>query len=148
MSTDDRFDFHLVAQKVTQGTSTPTHYVIAYDNSQIPQEDLIRFTYEQCYNYYNWQGSVKVPSCLQYANKLSKLAGESIQKPIVDSRLNESFYFLWSEIDRLMHLFWKFLHFAILIWNKKIEWATGYRKIWEFVCGANIYILILHNKIY
>ena len=75
MSVDDRFDFHLVAQKVTQGTSTPSHYVVAYDSSKIPQEDLVRFTYEQCYNYYNWQGSVKVPACLQCANKLSKLAG-------------------------------------------------------------------------
>lgn len=95
MSVDDRFDFHLVAQKVTQGTSTPTHYIVAYDSSRIPQEDLVRFTYEQCYNYYNWQGSVKVPSCLQYANKLSKLAGESIQKPFVDSKLSDSLYFLW-----------------------------------------------------
>ena len=75
MSVDDRFDFHLVAQKVTQGTSTPSHYVVAYDSSKIPQEDLVRFTYEQCYNYYNWQGSVKVPAWLQCANKLSKLAG-------------------------------------------------------------------------
>lgn len=93
---DDRFDFHLVAQKVTQGTSTPTHYVVAYDTSKIPQQDLIRFTYEQCYNYYNWQGSVKVPSCLQAANKLSKLAGESIQQQFVDTKnpVNQSFYFL------------------------------------------------------
>lgn len=101
LSTDDAFDFHLVAQKVTQGTSTPTQYIVAYDSSKIPQEDLIQFTYEQCYNYYNWQGSVKVPACLQCANKLSKLAGESIQKPLVryqvlkdNKEINESFYFL------------------------------------------------------
>lgn len=98
MSVDDRFDFHLVAQKVTQGTSTPSHYIVAYDSSEIPQEDLIRFTYEQCYNYYNWQGSVKVPACLQCANKLSKLAGESIQKHFVElnkgAPVNETYYFL------------------------------------------------------
>lgn len=101
LSTDDAFDFHLVSQKVTQGTSTPTQYIVAYDSSKISQEELIQFTYEQCYNYYNWQGSVKVPACLQCANKLSKLAGESIQKPLlkqqiskVDKGINESFYFL------------------------------------------------------
>jgi aubergine-like protein len=97
MSIDDRFDFHLVAQRVTQGTSTPSHYVVVYDSSKIPQEDLIRFTYEQCYNYYNWQGSVKVPACLQCANKLSKLAGEYIQKQFVEkkeTKVNESFFFL------------------------------------------------------
>lgn len=54
MSIDNAFDFHLVAQKVNQGTATPTHYIVGYDSSNIPQEDLVRFTYEQCYNYYNW----------------------------------------------------------------------------------------------
>lgn len=96
MSVDDRFDFHLAAQRVTEGTCTPTHYVIGVDTSRIPQEDLIQFTYEQCYNYYNWQGSVKVPAGLQCANKLSKLAGESIKKSFVESRanVNNSYYFL------------------------------------------------------
>lgn len=75
LSIDDRFDFHLVAQKVTQGTATPTHYIVGYDSSKMPQEDLMEFTYHQCYNYYNWQGAVKVPATLQCANKLSKLAG-------------------------------------------------------------------------
>lgn len=86
---------------MTQGTSTPTQYIVAYDSSKISQEELVQFTYEQCYNYYNWQGSVKVPACLQCANKLSKLAGESIQKPLVKQQIskdnkgiNESFYFL------------------------------------------------------
>lgn len=37
LSTDDAYDFHLVAQKVTQGSCTPTHYRIAYDASLIPQ---------------------------------------------------------------------------------------------------------------
>ena len=30
LSVDERFDFHLAAQKVTQGTCTPTHYIVAY----------------------------------------------------------------------------------------------------------------------
>lgn len=84
MSVDDRFDFHLVAQKVNQGTCTPSQYVVGYDSSNIPQEDLIQFTYEQCYNYYNWQGSVKVPATLQCANKLSKLAGESMLREFIE----------------------------------------------------------------
>ena len=97
LSVDNRFDFHLVAQKVTQGTCTPTHYIIGYDSSNIPQEDLIRFTYEQCYNYYNWQGSVKVPATLQCANKLSKLGGENINESFNGSKknkINQSYYFL------------------------------------------------------
>jgi aubergine-like protein len=54
LSRDDSYDFHLAAQKVTQGTCTPTLYRVAYDTTKMPQEALINFTYEQCFNYYNW----------------------------------------------------------------------------------------------
>ncbi len=37
------------------------------------------FTYEQCFNYYNWEGAVRVPSALQYANKLAKLCSEHLR---------------------------------------------------------------------
>jgi aubergine-like protein len=79
LSVDKLFDFHLAAQKVTQGTCTPTQYIVVHNDSQITQESLAQYTYEQCFNYYNWQGAVKVPACLQCADKLAKLVGESIQ---------------------------------------------------------------------
>jgi aubergine-like protein len=83
MSKDDEFDFHLAAQYVNQGTCTPTHYTVAYENRKMSQEALMAFTYEQCFNYYNWEGAIRVPACLQYANKLAKLAGEGIMGDIV-----------------------------------------------------------------
>ena len=45
LATQNAYDFHLAAQKVTQGTCTPTHYRIAYDATQIPQEAIAQFTY-------------------------------------------------------------------------------------------------------
>lgn len=95
ISIGNQYDFHLAAQKVTQGTCTPTHYIVAYDNSEtIPQESLAQFTYEQCFNYYNWQGAVKVPACLQCATKLANLVGESIQQNIVEGDIQKSYHFL------------------------------------------------------
>ena len=82
LSVDQLYDFHLAAQKVTEGTCTPTHYIAAYHSSKMPQEELAQFTYEQCFNYYNWTGAVKVPATLQCANKLAKLVGESIQTDV------------------------------------------------------------------
>lgn len=80
---------------MTQGTCTPTLYTIAYTNALIPQEALIEFTFEQCFNYFNWQGAVRVPGCLQYADKLSKLVGEHIQEDIVaDAELQKKYHFL------------------------------------------------------
>lgn len=94
LSVDELYDFHLAAQKVTEGTCTPTHYFVAYHSSKIPQEDLAQFTYEQCFNYYNWTGAVKVPAALQCANKLAKLVGESIQTDVTSGEVLTSFYFL------------------------------------------------------
>ena len=45
LSRDNAYDFHLAAQKVTQGTTTPTQYVIAYSSSKVPQEALSQLTY-------------------------------------------------------------------------------------------------------
>lgn len=94
LSQEKRFDFHLAAQKVTQGTCTPTHYTVVSCTSNVPQESLAQFTYEQCFNYPNWQGAVKVPAVLQCANKLAKLAGESIQKSVTEGEVTKSYYFL------------------------------------------------------
>ena len=76
---DDELGFHLVPQYVNQGTCSPTHFKVVYDTTQIPEEELIHFTYEQCYNYYNWWGSVKVPGVMQYAKKLATQAREGLE---------------------------------------------------------------------
>lgn len=83
LSVNELYDFHLAAQKVTEGTCTPTHYIVVHNSSKIPQESLAQFTYEQCFNYYNWTGAVKVPAALQCANKVAKLVGESIQADVI-----------------------------------------------------------------
>lgn len=75
----DVYEFYLMAQKVTQGTAIPTQYKVLFDNSEIPEDALVELTHEQCYNYANWTGPVKVPSCLQYVTKLSSLMTEHIK---------------------------------------------------------------------
>lgn len=92
MSKDNAYDFYLAAQYVTQGTCTPTYYRIAYDKSKLPQEALITFTYEQCFNYYNWLGAVRVPACLQYSNKLIKLQNEHLKGEIDENNENRLYF--------------------------------------------------------
>jgi len=66
----------LASVSVNQGSCTPVSFKIAYENEAIPLEALSELTYNQCYSYYNWSGSVRIPAPLQYANKLAKLASE------------------------------------------------------------------------
>ena len=92
MSMGKLTDFHLAAQKVTQGTCTPTQYIVIYQNFVVKVEELAQFTFGQCFNYYNWTGAVRVPSCLQCSDKLAKLVGESIQEDLVDIGENQKKY--------------------------------------------------------
>ena len=82
------YDFFLCAQNVTQGTTTPTHYTVVYDEIGLPEDILASFTYYQCFNYYNWNGAVRVPACAQYAHKVAYMAGETLGKDYDESLRN------------------------------------------------------------
>ena len=74
------YDFFLCAQAVNRGTTTPTHYTVIYDNLGLPEDILAALTYYQCFNYFNWNGAVRVPACAQYAHKVAYMAGETLGK--------------------------------------------------------------------
>lgn len=59
-------------------------YKVAYDssNQEVPHEALKIITYEQCYNYPNWAGSIRFPATLQKANKLAKFVANHGEKNI------------------------------------------------------------------
>ena len=70
-------EFHLASATVREGTCTPVSFKIGYENKEdFPLEAISELTYNQCYCYYNWTGSVRVPASLQLANKLAKLYSE------------------------------------------------------------------------
>ena len=94
LSSHNSYDFHLAAQYVTQGTCTPTLFRVAYDTTKMPQEALINFTFEQCFNYYNWEGAVRVPACLQCADKLSKLVSMYVKESIKENAVTKKHFFL------------------------------------------------------
>ncbi len=59
-------------------------YKVAYDssNQEVPDQAIKIITYEQCYNYPNWNGSIRFPATLQKANKLAKFVSTNGQKKI------------------------------------------------------------------
>lgn len=64
---------------VNQGTCTPVEFKVGFEEGKIPRDALAEITYEQCFNYPNWNGAVRVPGVLQCANKMAKLFSEHIQ---------------------------------------------------------------------
>ena len=88
---DNTYDFFLISQQTTQGCILPTHFFVAYDDSQLPKDVLQELTYNLCYYYYNWSGSIKVPAPCQYAHKVAKYTLDIQDKP----KGSENLYFLW-----------------------------------------------------
>ena len=89
----NNFDYIMVAQNVTQGTCTPTRYNVVYDTTGLSQDVFWQLSYSQCYNYFNWNGSVRVPAPVQYAHKLAYLVGQTIRGEMQNS-LDDTLYYL------------------------------------------------------
>ena len=77
------YDFFLVSQNCTQGTATPTHYFVHYDDSKLPKQDFEQLTYNLCYAYQNWPGAIKVPAPCMYAHKFAEF---SLQTKVVGKK--------------------------------------------------------------
>ncbi len=75
-------EYHLpyIFNFLFQGTVNPTSYNIIYDKSGLKPDHLQMLTYKLCHLYFNWPGTVRVPSVCQYAHKLAFLVGNSIHK--------------------------------------------------------------------
>jgi len=88
-------DFFLVPQSVTQGTVTPTHFVVVEESNStlMSADNLQKLAYKLTHMYYNWPGTVRVPAPCQYAHKLVDLVGDHLrQQPSPD--LNDCLYYL------------------------------------------------------
>ncbi|KAM3939929.1 piwi-like protein 1 [Leptodactylus fuscus] len=86
------YDFFIVSQSVRQGTVSPTHYNVVYDNSLLKPDHMQRLTYKLCHLYYNWPGVIRVPAPCQYAHKLAFLVGQSVHKEPHLSLADRLFY--------------------------------------------------------
>jgi len=58
----ERYDFFLVSQSVRQGTVNPTSYNVIKDTSGLRPQHIQGLTYKLTHLYYNWPGTVRVPS--------------------------------------------------------------------------------------
>ena len=97
MASEKEKSFHITPHQVNvMTTSNPSQYILCYHEPKRSSEDaLVDFTFEQCFNYYNWKGAIKFPSTLQNANKLSKQASKSLSEEIsLDNKVNQTYHFL------------------------------------------------------
>ena len=88
------YDFYLVSQKSTKGSTVPNHYKVVFSTSKLEEGKLQSLIFSQCFNYVNWTGSIKVPGVLQYAKKCAKFASEVLENTKIPSALEGKLYFV------------------------------------------------------
>lgn len=76
----ERFDFFMVAQQVTQGCAMPTHYFSIFNDTSLSADEIYSLTYYQTFNYFNWQGPVRVPAVCKYAEKQLELVAAASRR--------------------------------------------------------------------
>jgi argonaute-like protein implicated in RNA metabolism and viral defense len=79
-------NFCMVTNRPNHGISTPTSYILAYDDNESNITDIYTIIHKLSYLYYNWLGPIKVPAPIQYAKKLIKQVRENL---LIDKPLDE-----------------------------------------------------------
>lgn len=88
------YDFYIIAQNCNLGTAKPVYFKVMFSNSEMEEGVLQELLYGQCFNYMNWSGSVRVPSVLQYAKKLSMFAAQYLGEPLEAEEIREHLYYI------------------------------------------------------
>jgi aubergine-like protein len=71
--TNSEYDFFLIPQFANQGCVLPTHFYVAFNDSNLAKSVIEKFTFDLCHYYYNWAGPIKVPAPCMYAHKIAEL---------------------------------------------------------------------------
>lgn len=88
-------NFDLLASKApASATAGPARFITTVDDMSMSSDGLQQFTYQLCYLYYNWQGSVKIPAPAKYADSLAYKFATHMQKTTVHPNLFNKLFFL------------------------------------------------------
>ena len=68
--------FYINGRAPPFSTAKPVRFIIVQRDEGLMNAPMSRLTWNQCHDYPNWTGPVKVPSVCQMAHKLAELAGQ------------------------------------------------------------------------
>jgi hypothetical protein len=90
------YDFYMISQEVSSGTASPTYYNILCDEFYMNNPKVMHaITYKLCHSYYNWSGTTRIPSVVQYAKKLALLTSQYLQyTPSLEMPVEKQLFFL------------------------------------------------------
>lgn len=93
LSDESFYSFYLNANREMNNTTKPVKFII-FEDSNISTDNLVGFTYEQCYNYFDFKGSLRVPAFVEYARKLSSFSEKTSVLIGYDDKMTKALYFI------------------------------------------------------
>ena len=88
------YDFYLQPHYVNQGTATPTNFHVLCDQTNVPSEFLQELSYQLCYYYFNWNGPIRVPAPLKYAEVCNKFVTSNLTSLVENEKLKSTTYYI------------------------------------------------------
>jgi Piwi domain len=88
--------FYINGRAPPFSTAKPVRFIIVNRDDGLKNLSLVDLTWDQCHEYPNWPGPVKVPSVCQMAHKLAELAGSFVDggETIDAARFTNKLHFL------------------------------------------------------
>ena len=86
ITSKDKFDFYLNSAESRQGTCSPTHYTVLYDDTELKAFQIYKLTYYLTYLSYNTTKSIRIPAPLYFVTRRNKFTSENLNGEIINQK--------------------------------------------------------------
>ena len=82
----EKYDFYLNSADAKQGTSSPTHYTILYDDTELSASQIYKLTYYLTFLSYNTTKSVRVPAPLYFVTRRNQFTVTNLNGEVINPK--------------------------------------------------------------
>ena len=86
---EEYYDFYLNSIYSKQGTNSPTHYIVLYDDTELTANNIYKLTYYLTFQCYNTTKSIKVPAPLYFVTRRNNFTREALNGKIINKQLEK-----------------------------------------------------------
>ncbi len=79
ITSPEKYDFYLNSADSRQGTCSPTHYTVLFDNTKISANNIYKTTYFLTFLCYNTTKSIKVPAPLYFVTRRNNFIRDNLK---------------------------------------------------------------------
>lgn len=84
----------MVAAPANQGCANPCKYIIRRLDNATPITQVQDITFKLCHLYFNWQGIIRLPAPVMFANKLNDFASSVLQGYEINADVCKKIFFV------------------------------------------------------